>query len=147
MNWFRLGGWTFGHKNYHGKTKDDLEFVDKGFRKIWDLFNETTILLNFDWQSVLNNATLLTNNDTFLPHDSTILDSFEFMFRYMDTADGVKVWYNNKNWISLPVNINLFYNAALRSRLPSDKSPSDYGILPISHPMNDTAQVSFGMVW
>lgn len=37
------------------------------------------------------------------------------------------------------MNINLFYNAVLRSQLPNGKSPADYGILAINHPMNSTA--------
>jgi hypothetical protein len=98
---------------------------------IWRVFNETTVIMNFDWQSVVDNATLATNNDTFLPNDPTIFDSFEVIFRYLDIPNGVKVWYNNKNWLSLPINVNLFYNAALRSRLPPGKSPSNYGIMPI----------------
>ncbi|KAI6182270.1 ATP-binding cassette sub-family A member 1 [Aphelenchoides bicaudatus] len=135
-----LGGWTFNHVNLHGKTPGDLVYIRKGFQQIWQVFNETTDLFKFDWQSVVDNSTLITNNDTFLPDDPTILESFEFMFGYMDIPDAVKVWYNNKNWLSLPINVNLFYNAALRSRLPAGKSPADYGILPISHPMNDTVE-------
>lgn len=107
---------------------------------MWDLFNSTSKLLKFDWQSVLNNATLVTNSDPFLPKDSNIINSFKIMLDYMDIEDGVKVWFNNKAWASLPININLFYNAALRSNLLSGKSPSDFGIFAISHPMNDTAE-------
>lgn len=107
---------------------------------MFKVFNETSELFQFRWQDVLNNATLVTTNDTFLPNDSSIFISFENLFGYLDIENGVKVWYNNKHWASLPVNINIFYNAALRSRLPPGKSPSDFGILNINHPMNDTVE-------
>jgi hypothetical protein len=135
-----IGGWTFGHINKHGRSQADVAFINQGIQYVWDIFNSTSKLLKFDWQSVLDNATLVTNNDPFLPNDSSIINSFKVIFEYMDIQNATKVWFNNKNWASLPIQINLFYNAALRSNLLPGKSPSDFGILAISHPMNDTAE-------
>lgn len=87
----RLGGWTFGHTNKYGKSDTDLSYIKKGFIKIWQVFNESSEILKFDWQDVVNNATLVTENDTFVPNDPTVFDSFEKMFEYMDIEDGTKV--------------------------------------------------------
>jgi hypothetical protein len=135
-----IGGWTFGHQNKNALNQSDLLLISQGLKYIWDWFNSTSKLLNFNWQSVLDNATLLTNIDPFLPNDSSIMNSFKVIFENMDIEDAAKVWFNNKNRLSLPIAINLFYNAALRSNLLSGKSPSDFGILAISHPMNYTVK-------
>jgi hypothetical protein len=137
-----IGGWTFGHRNKNGLTQSDLVLINQGLQYIWDRFNSNSELLNFNWQSVLDNVPLLTNNDQFLPNDSSIINSFKVIFEYAEIEDAVKVWFNNKSLASLPININIFYNAALRSNLLPGKSPSDFGIFAISHPMNDTAENS-----
>jgi hypothetical protein len=139
-NYRIIGGWTFGHTNKNGLNQSDLVLINQGLQYVWDIFNSTSKLLKFDWQSVLNNATLLTNNDPFLPNDSTIINSFKAIFKNMEVEDAVKIWFNNKTRLSLPIAINLFYNAALRSNLLPGKSPSNFGILAISHPMKETAK-------
>lgn len=98
---FRLGGWTFGHINKHGHNDSELASIKRGFKKVWDIFNESSEILKFDWQDVLNNASLVTENDTFLPNDPTIFDSFDKMFEYMDIEEGVKVCYFNGMWKNL----------------------------------------------
>ncbi|KAI6203529.1 ATP-binding cassette sub-family A member 1 [Aphelenchoides besseyi] len=135
-----LGGWTFGHRNQHGLTGEDLKYIKKGFRASWSIFTNLSMSLSFDWQKVLNETPLVTENDTFVPNNPTVIDSIEQIFDYLDIEEGVKVWFNNKAWAALPVNVNSFYNAALRSRLRPDQSPNKFGIYAINHPMNDTAE-------
>ncbi|KAI6229043.1 ATP-binding cassette sub-family A member 1 [Aphelenchoides fujianensis] len=148
-----LGGWTFGHRNHHGLTADDLVKIKRGFRTSWAVFKEFSDNVDFDWQKV---HPLVTENDTFVPDNPTVIDSLEHIFDYLDIEEGVKVggfpaffhlsvvlsqvWFNNKAWAALPANVNSFYNAALRARLPPGVSAKKVGIHAISHPMNDTAQ-------
>jgi hypothetical protein len=75
----------------HGKSADDLVLIKSGFRTSWQIFNATSLLMKFDWESVLNNASLVTENDTFLPDNPTIFDSIDDIFDYLDVEEGVKV--------------------------------------------------------
>lgn len=86
-----LGGWTFGHRNQHGLTADDLVKIKRGFRTSWSIFTEFSDNLNFDWQKVLDEHPLVTENDTFIPDNPTVLDSLEHIFDYLDIEEGVKV--------------------------------------------------------
>lgn len=53
-------------------------------------------------------------------------------------TDNIKVWYNNKAWISSIAFMNAVNNIILRASLPSNVSRGDYGIVAINHPMNLT---------
>uniref|UniRef100_A0A8D8SAH2 ATP-binding cassette sub-family A member 1 n=1 Tax=Cacopsylla melanoneura TaxID=428564 RepID=A0A8D8SAH2_9HEMI len=54
--------------------------------------------------------------------------------------DNVKVWFNNKAWISSISFMNAINNVILRASLPANVSREDYGIVAINHPMNLTAK-------
>ncbi|KAL1458216.1 hypothetical protein WDU94_008382 [Cyamophila willieti] len=54
--------------------------------------------------------------------------------------DNVKVWFNNKGWISSISFMNAINNVILRASLPPNVSREDYGIVAINHPMNLTAK-------
>lgn len=53
-------------------------------------------------------------------------------------TDNIKVWYNNKAWISSIAFMNAVNNIILRASLLSNISRGDYGIVAINHPMNLT---------
>jgi len=53
------------------------------------------------------------------------------------------VWFNNKHWLSLPININLYHNIVLDHLIGN--SSGDQGrqrIVTITHPMNHSIQQS-----
>lgn len=52
--------------------------------------------------------------------------------------DNVKVWYNNKGWVSSVAYMNAINNVMLRAHLPSQADASYYGMSVINHPMNFT---------
>ncbi|XP_077499685.1 phospholipid-transporting ATPase ABCA1-like isoform X2 [Amblyomma americanum] len=52
--------------------------------------------------------------------------------------DNVKVWYNNKGWVSSVAYMNAINNVLLRAHLPSEADASLYGMSVINHPMNFT---------
>lgn len=46
-----------------------------------------------------------------------------------------QVWFNNKGWAAIVIYLNVMNNIILRSYLPSEANPSNYGITTINHPM------------
>ncbi|XP_077550121.1 phospholipid-transporting ATPase ABCA1-like isoform X2 [Haemaphysalis longicornis] len=52
--------------------------------------------------------------------------------------DNVKVWFNNKGWVSSVAYMNAINNVLLRAHLPPEADPSLYGISVVNHPMNFT---------
>ncbi|KAL3172908.1 hypothetical protein MRX96_012652 [Rhipicephalus microplus] len=52
--------------------------------------------------------------------------------------DNVKVWFNNKGWVSSVAYMNAINNVLLRAHLPSQAEASYYGMSVINHPMNFT---------
>ncbi|XP_034027520.1 retinal-specific phospholipid-transporting ATPase ABCA4-like [Thalassophryne amazonica] len=61
-------------------------------------------------------------------------------FRYMDTENNVKVWYNNKGWHAMVAFMNIANNAILRTYLPKGANLDEYGITVINHPLNLTKE-------
>ncbi|XP_063401544.1 phospholipid-transporting ATPase ABCA1-like [Mytilus trossulus] len=61
---------------------------------------------------------------------------------HFNTDNINKVWYNNKGWISVVAYMNLMNNIILRSNLPSNEDPSEYGITAFTHPLAPTKQQS-----
>lgn len=51
------------------------------------------------------------------------------------TRNIAKVWFNNKGWAAIVIYLNVMNNIILRSYLPSEANPSNYGITTINHPM------------
>ncbi|XP_049802768.1 ATP-binding cassette sub-family A member 7-like [Schistocerca nitens] len=58
----------------------------------------------------------------------------------MKTQEIIKVWFNNKGWISSVAYMNAINNVILRMLLPENKSEvtHNFGIQVINHPMNFT---------
>ncbi|GFR62998.1 ATP-binding cassette sub-family A member 1 [Elysia marginata] len=48
------------------------------------------------------------------------------------------VWFNNKGWASSVSYMNAMNNLILRTLLPQDKDPRNYGIVTVNHPLNLT---------
>uniref|UniRef100_A0AAX7V8Z4 ABC transporter domain-containing protein n=1 Tax=Astatotilapia calliptera TaxID=8154 RepID=A0AAX7V8Z4_ASTCA len=61
-------------------------------------------------------------------------------FRYMETENNVKVWYNNKGWHAMVSFMNVANNAILRANLPREANLAEYGITAINHPLNLTKE-------
>ena len=49
-----------------------------------------------------------------------------------------QVWFNNKGWTASVSYMNAMNNLILRSLLPQDKDPRNYGIVTVNHPLNLT---------
>lgn len=62
--------------------------------------------------------------------------------RTNSTINNIKVWYNNKGWLSSVGYMNAINNVLLRASIPPEKASerSTYGILTINHPMNFTSK-------
>ncbi|KAK9511087.1 hypothetical protein O3M35_005719 [Rhynocoris fuscipes] len=72
-----------------------------------------------------------------------ILSKVPFSTNFFTPANknNIKVWFNNKGWISSVAYMNAINNVVLRSTLAamnSTQNPSLYGIRTINHPMNFT---------
>ncbi|KAG9351082.1 hypothetical protein JZ751_024972, partial [Albula glossodonta] len=50
------------------------------------------------------------------------------------------VWFNNKGWHAMVSFMNVANNAILRSSLPPNANPAEYGITAINHPLNLTKE-------
>ena len=50
----------------------------------------------------------------------------------------LKVWFNNKGYISVVSYMNVMNNLILRANLPGGEDPQKYGITVINHPVNRT---------
>uniref|UniRef100_A0A3Q4H1H2 ATP-binding cassette, sub-family A (ABC1), member 4a n=1 Tax=Neolamprologus brichardi TaxID=32507 RepID=A0A3Q4H1H2_NEOBR len=68
------------------------------------------------------------------------LEDIGTFFRYMETENNVKVWYNNKGWHAMVSFMNVANNAILRANLPREANLAEYGITAINHPLNLTKE-------
>ncbi|CAN9506482.1 unnamed protein product [Ophioblennius macclurei] len=68
------------------------------------------------------------------------LNDLGTFFRYMETQNNVKVWYNNKGWHAMVSFMNVANNAILRANLPRGANLAEYGITAINHPLNLTKE-------
>ncbi|XP_035270491.1 retinal-specific phospholipid-transporting ATPase ABCA4-like [Anguilla anguilla] len=60
--------------------------------------------------------------------------------RYMESQYNIKVWFNNKGWHAMVSFLNVANNAILRSNLPPNANPAEYGITTINHPLSLTKE-------
>lgn len=63
------------------------------------------------------------------------VESLKFKSNLIQPVENVRVWFNNRAWISSVTFLNSINNIILRSRLSPDKDPSVYGISVTNHPM------------
>ncbi|VDO97719.1 unnamed protein product [Soboliphyme baturini] len=92
-----------------------------------------------DLLKALCETSVISNCTVILEHLPLFSDFIESVLCKFPAKTFVKVWFNNRGWISLPAYMNALYNAMLRHHLPSNANPLDYGITLINHPLNLTA--------
>ncbi|ESP01294.1 hypothetical protein LOTGIDRAFT_212836 [Lottia gigantea] len=108
------------HYRYAGISFGDINpLADVNSSQIVDIINRLSEAAN-GGQPIVNNS-FLTDIDT--------------LARGFLTRNVAKVWYNNKGWASSVSYMNVLNNMILRSKLPANKDPADYGITTINHPM------------
>ncbi|CAK8681251.1 unnamed protein product [Clavelina lepadiformis] len=107
----RYGGLSMG-ETYHSAVSADQ------FQALFQLFEANS---NF----TLTNSANITSN---------AVDFTESLAR----TENAKVWFDNNGYHAMPTWLNILNNAALRSLLPPDKNPLDYGIAAVNHPLNFT---------
>ncbi|RVE58979.1 hypothetical protein OJAV_G00199670 [Oryzias javanicus] len=73
-------------------------------------------------------------------HSTQTLRDIGTFFRYLETPNNVKVWYNNKGWHAMVSFMNVANNAILRANLPERANLDEYGITVINHPLNLTKE-------
>ncbi|CAG7823081.1 unnamed protein product [Allacma fusca] len=69
---------------------------------------------------------------TSLSHDPTKV------VRSSEKRNSIKIWFDNKGWVSSIAYLNSLHNVMLRSFLPVNVSKDEYGITLIQHPLNLT---------
>ncbi|CAK8681248.1 unnamed protein product [Clavelina lepadiformis] len=107
----RYGGLSMGEAYHSVVSADQLQ-------TLFQLFEANS---NF----TLTNSANITSN---------AVDFTESLAR----TENAKVWFDNNGYHAMPTWLNILNNAALRSLLPPDKNPLDYGIAAVNHPLNFT---------
>ncbi|XP_041357912.1 phospholipid-transporting ATPase ABCA1-like isoform X2 [Gigantopelta aegis] len=105
-------------------------------------FGETNAIAQLNttqMMSVIDRLTRAANNGTdVFPKNNTFFTDLENVTRDFIKQDIAKVWFNNKGFASSVIYMSVLNNLILRSYLPSESDPSDYGISTSNHPMNYT---------
>lgn len=78
-----------------------------------------------------------SDNESFVPVEKfSFADKFVRLLSGLEVRNNMKIWFNNKGWISSVTYASVLNNAILRANLPAGAKPEDYGIITINHPMN-----------
>ncbi|GFN96696.1 ATP-binding cassette sub-family a member 1 [Plakobranchus ocellatus] len=78
------------------------------------------------------------NNQSIFSGSEQLWTDLEAALKFAFVQDNVKVWFNNKGWAAAVSYMNAMNNLILRSLLPSEKDPHNYGIVTVNHPLNLT---------
>uniref|UniRef100_A0A915Q6Y1 ABC transporter domain-containing protein n=1 Tax=Setaria digitata TaxID=48799 RepID=A0A915Q6Y1_9BILA len=151
-----IGGWQFAQFNEVALNVTEKRYAQIGWYNSLTLMEKASKVLNIDWQRAISNVSFV--EDPFKPQNKTFKDLVAVSMANFDTEENGKrgihsipdcfeqqklpflrqnvlqIWFNNKLWHSLPIFINAYHNAVLRSLSSSD--PASIGILTYSHPMN-----------
>ncbi|XP_069795195.1 retinal-specific phospholipid-transporting ATPase ABCA4 isoform X1 [Narcine bancroftii] len=73
-------------------------------------------------------------------HTQMVFSNMNDFFKYLETEDNIKVWFNNKGWHAMVAFMNVANNAILRTNLPNEHQSEDFGITVINHPLNLTKE-------
>ncbi|GMS98300.1 hypothetical protein PENTCL1PPCAC_20475, partial [Pristionchus entomophagus] len=129
-----FGGLALGHENPSAPSDDSVQTRKDGWRLLREVLTDQADVIVIDLSSVPSPS---TNTSEF--SSNITLDSFvDKIISAMDTKESVKLWYNNKRWMSLPIYTNALSNALLRvANLRQEEIPVNFsqGIFSISHPM------------
>uniref|UniRef100_A0A1I7VE48 ABC transporter domain-containing protein n=1 Tax=Loa loa TaxID=7209 RepID=A0A1I7VE48_LOALO len=131
-NPFMVGGWQFAQFSVVALNDTEKLHAQIGWHNSLSFMKKATEIWEIDWQRAALNVSFVEN--PFSPRNKTFKDLIATSMANFDTEENSKVWYNNKLWHSLPISINAYHNAILRSE--SSVDPATIGILTYSHPMN-----------
>ncbi|XP_062592616.1 phospholipid-transporting ATPase ABCA1-like [Saccostrea cucullata] len=115
----RFGGFSFGEKTKLAKLNNK---------------NVHELLQKF--------SSVKTSDKSYGIDNNKIWSNVALLLNTMATEDIAKVWYNNKGYIAVVSYMNVVNNVILRSKLPRNKDPSQYGITVINHPLQLSQQQS-----
>ncbi|CAG9529673.1 unnamed protein product [Cercopithifilaria johnstoni] len=131
-NQFFIGGWQFAQFSVVALNDAEKLCAQIGWHDSLNYMKKALKVWNIDWQHAVSNVSFL--EDPFKPRNKTFEDFIAILIANFDREENTKIWFNNKLWHSLPISINAYHNAILRSH--SSLDPANIGILTYSHPMN-----------
>ncbi|XP_059140252.1 phospholipid-transporting ATPase ABCA1-like, partial [Physella acuta] len=113
----RYGGYSFGHSNkVKVLTAEELSNTVDRLKR-----------------------TAESNKSIYHGNAQLIHDAGEAL-KYSFASETVTVWFNNKGWAASVSYMNALNNLILRTLLSANKTPNNYGIVAINHPMILTSQ-------
>ncbi|KAM3720275.1 Phospholipid-transporting ATPase ABCA1 [Dirofilaria immitis] len=127
-----IGGWQFAQFSTVALNDAKRSYVQIGWYDSLTFMKKASKTWDIDWKSAISNVSFIQN--PFSPRNKTFMDLIAISMANFDTEENSKIWFNNKLWHSLPISINAYHNAVLRSQ--SSSNPATIGILTYSHPMN-----------
>ncbi|VDK64160.1 unnamed protein product [Onchocerca ochengi] len=127
-----LGGWQFAQFSMAALNDAERLHAQTGWHDALTVMKKASEVWDIDWKGAISNVSFVQN--PFQPRNKTFTDFVAISMANFDTEENSKIWFNNKLWHSLPISINAYHNAVLRSQSSSD--PATIGILTYSHPMN-----------